>query len=169
MTRSGDADREPTELASLVEAICGRLRQEYPASEITVSIPGEQSVSAHPLLGSAITNVVENAIEHNDKPTPRVEIEVETLPRTGAVEIRIADDGPGIPSDEVAAIERGYETDLSHTQGLGLWIVSWVVSESGGTVRFEGNDPEGTLVRLRLDQPQSRKVASESDRGVVGR
>lgn len=169
MIRSGDTDREPTELASLVEATCERLRREYPASEITVSIPEERLVSAHPLLGSAITNVVENAIEHNDKPTPRVEIEVETLPRTGAVEIRVADDGPGIPSDEVAAIERGYETDLSHTQGLGLWIVNWVVSESGGTVRFEGNDPEGTLVRLRLDQPQSRTVASESDRGVVGR
>jgi signal transduction histidine kinase len=162
-----DADRRTVDLASLVEANCERLRETYPAAEIDVSIPESRQVSAHPLLDSAVANVVENAVEHNDKPAPHVEIEVETVARRA--EMRVADDGPGIPQDELDVIERGYETELSHAGGLGLWIIDWIVSASGGTVQFEENEPEGTVVRIRLDIPESGTEASAmgTDRGVA--
>jgi signal transduction histidine kinase len=167
MMQDDAAERRTVDLAELVETNCERLRREYPAAEIDVSIPESRPVSAHPLLDSAVANVVENAVEHNDKPTPHVEIEIETLART--VEMRVADDGPGIPRDELDVIERGYETELSHAGGLGLWIIDWIVSASGGTVQFEGNEPEGTVVRIRLDRPElgAEAPATRTDRGVA--
>jgi signal transduction histidine kinase len=152
MLERDDTDREVIELAALAESTCERLRTEHPEADLDVSVPDEQPVAAHPLLDAAVTNVVENAIEHTDEPAPHVEVAVAPRPRADAAELRVADDGPGIPRDELDAIERGYETKLSHARGLGLWIVSWVVDESGGTVRFEESDSGGTVVRLRLDR-----------------
>lgn len=97
------------------------------------SLTEEELAYAHPLVDSAIGVVIENAIEHNDKRTPRVKIEMERTIRNGgdAVELRIADNGPGIHDSEFDVLERGYETDLEQTSGLGLWLVNWVVAKSG--------------------------------------
>jgi signal transduction histidine kinase len=67
-----------------------------------------------------------------------------------AVEIVVADDDPGIPEEEIEILERGEETGLEHTSGLGLWLVHWIVTESGGSVAFESSDTGGSVVRLRL-------------------
>lgn len=40
--------------------------------------------------------------------------------------------------------------DAAGARGLGLWLVNWIVETSGGRVRFEENDPSGSVVRLRL-------------------
>ena len=67
------------------------------------------------------------------------------------MEVRVADDGPGIPAAEVNVLERGYETPLEHGSGLGLWIVNWIVTESGGGISFDENDPRGSVVTLRFE------------------
>ena len=71
-------------------------------------------------------------------------------PDEGVVEIRVADEGPGIPEMERAVLLRGAETPLEHMEGLGLWFVNWTVSASGGTVEVVGNDPQGTVVVVSL-------------------
>lgn len=92
--------------------------------------------------------MIENAVEHNDKQTPRVDV---TLSNSeNQVAVRIADNGPGIPDEEVAVLERGYETSLKHTNGLGLWLVSWIVRESDGEVTFRERNPRGSVVCLQF-------------------
>lgn len=161
-----EADRDERELSSLVETCCEQVRRDHPSAEVDVSLPPRLTVAAHPLLDSAVANVVENAVEHSDKPTPRVAVESAVVSRAGAefVELRIADNGPGIDETEVEVLERGYETDLEHSNGLGLWLVSWIVARSGGEVRFDENDPEGSVVTLRLRRGTDRAAStSESD------
>lgn len=41
-------------------------------------------------------------------------------------------------------------TQLRHASGLGLWLVNWVLTQSGGTLSFETEGIDGTLVRLAL-------------------
>lgn len=146
------ADREERDLSSLVATCCEQVRRDYPSAEIDVSLPPALPVVGHRLLDSAVANVIENAVEHNDKETPRVTVESAVVSRAGTdyVELRVADNGPGIAENEVEVLKRGYETDLEHTSGLGLWLVSWIVATSGGEVRFDENDPAGSVVRLRL-------------------
>jgi two-component sensor histidine kinase len=54
-------------------------------------------------------------------------------------------------------LETGRETPLEHGEGLGLWLVNWIVTGLGGTVT--ANTDDGTTVRLSLP------VADEEDPG----
>ncbi|MFA1611058.1 ATP-binding protein [Halobellus rubicundus] len=127
---ASEFDREAFDVADLVTTCADRIRRDYPDSSIELDLSvseDRRTVYAHPLLESAIESVLENAIEHNDKDAPRVRIEVESTSASAPVEIRIADNGPGISRDEIATIERGYETHLDHASGLGLWLAQWIV------------------------------------------
>ena len=157
-----DADREVADLTAHVGTCCEQISREYPDADIEASLPENLPVLAHPLVSSALLNLIENAVEHNDNPTPRVDIASTTVARGGLnfVEVRIADNGPGIPDGELAALKRGYETDLEHTSGLGLWLVNWIVIKSGGELWFEENDPGGTVACLRLRRAQVAATAT---------
>jgi len=87
------------------------------------------------------------------------------------VQITVADQGIGIPEEELPKIyRRFYQVDSSSTrrfggQGLGLAITKRIVELHGGTIRAESqvgkgttfyvtlpvHGPEGTLSRLELD------------------
>jgi signal transduction histidine kinase len=67
-----------------------------------------------------------------------------------AVEIAVSDDGPGIPADQVAVLEAGTETQQSHGDGIGLWLVYWAATALRGSVSFEAT---GTGSTVRLEVP----------------
>jgi signal transduction histidine kinase len=51
------------------------------------------------------------------------------------------------------------ETPLMHASRLGLWMVRWTASTSGGATAIEDNDPRGTVFVLRL--PRADPPADE--------
>lgn len=149
MLRDEITELEVVDLADVVRSVGDRVEQAREPVETGVSAPETARVTAHPLVDSAVEHVVENAVEHNDAERPHVEIAVAHVARDGSefVEVRVADDGPGIPDAEVDVLERGYETRLAHTSGLGLWIVK----QSDGEVSFGANEPDGSVVTLRFE------------------
>jgi PAS domain S-box-containing protein len=149
LARSDEDALEPIDLVSRLGEQLDRVRREHPGVEIRTDLPGRAAVVSLDLVDSAIDNVLENAVEHNDADRPVIDVRVAGT-GSGEVELRVADDGPGIPAEERAALERGDEDPLTHTSGLGLWITKWIVSESGGTVEFEDNEPSGTVVTMRF-------------------
>ncbi|GAB3707879.1 histidine kinase N-terminal 7TM domain-containing protein [Halorubrum pallidum] len=64
--------------------------------------------------------------------------------------LTIADDGPGIPPHEIAAVESGRETALEHGSGLGLWVVAWAADAIGADVDYAERDPRGTVVTVTI-------------------
>jgi signal transduction histidine kinase len=72
----------------------------------------------------------------------------------GTAEIRVVDDGPGIPDHEYAVLQEGEETALEHGSGLGLWLVHWLVEKSRGTLAFDATDGEGTTVTITVPAVQ---------------
>ena len=97
-----------------------------------------------------IAELVENAVEHADDPA-RVHVSAapagdavehsSTSPgshtRQDAVEIRVADEGPGIPTPEWETVVGDSDiTQLSHGTGLGLWLVRWIVATADGEIRL---------------------------------
>lgn len=125
---------------------------------------------ASPLVDIAIENLLENAILHNDTAEPSVWVDVSTVVREGreVVVVRVEDDGPGIPEEQIAVVERGRETALEHTNGLGLWLVRWIVTASGGEVSFAEREPRGSVVELVLPRVEPADDESTS-RGSTGR
>lgn len=99
-------------------------------------------------FGTAITNTIENAIEHND---PAPTLRIESVLDSDVVDLCIEDDGSGIPSNETAFLTEEEETDLNHSSGVGLWVVKWYVQRSGGDLAIT-NREGGTEVRMTLQR-----------------
>ncbi|PSP81646.1 hypothetical protein BRC88_01760 [Halobacteriales archaeon QS_4_69_225] len=144
-----DARRTTTvDAAETARDVVRELRLEHPAAEIRTTLPASASVCAHETFELALNELVENAVVHSDRPAPTVEVSV--TERSDAVEIRVADDGPGLDETDRRALLRGAESPLEHTQGLGLWLVRWSVETADGSIGIDDNDPCGTVVTVRL-------------------
>jgi hypothetical protein len=87
--------------------------------------------------------------------------------RPGAVEVAVADDGPGLqPSDRVRAGERFFRADAARStpgSGLGLSLVRAVVALHGGEAMLGDTHPgaerPGLTVTLRLPTGQAQGVS----------
>jgi PAS domain S-box-containing protein len=128
------------------------LSSEYPEARINLAHPDEAPVLATDRLGTAVEEVIRNAIVHTDQDVPTVDVSMNGT--DSLVELRVSDTGPGIPEMEQRVVT-GEETiePLYHGTGLGLWLVSWIVRRSGGTLSFEANEPRGTVVTISLQSP----------------
>lgn len=91
--------------------------------------------------------------KHNDTPDPTVEITVRTTDDEATVEI--SDNGPGLPDIEQKVLEKGFETQLTHSQGLGLWIAQALVVQHGGEFTSRNNDTGGARITCTLPLNQS--------------
>ncbi|WP_128477139.1 sensor histidine kinase [Halorussus pelagicus] len=144
------APTRPVELRPVADAVAEEFRETSPDADIAVSVPDGMAVSANDQLRRVLANVVENALEHHRGDSPQVRLAAERF--GDRVEVRVSDDGPGIPDDEVAVLTGDRNlTQLDHGSGFGLWLVKWVVESYGGEVRFEESDSGGTRVVLTLD------------------
>jgi signal transduction histidine kinase len=162
----------PTEASydvrKLLTDVVEEFSESHPTASVTLGDVDSVSVRADSRLEKAVTELLDNAIIHNDTAVAEVTVAVATAEKKGPrewVEIEIADNGPGIPDHEQETIERGEETSLQHGTGLGLWMVYWTVSLFGGEVSIEDNSPRGTRVILSLprasDGDSTRTAAAD--------
>lgn len=111
-----------------------------------LGIKGDQQ-----LLAQAVTNLLDNALKY--APTGAGRVEVRLCADDGGAIIEVADNGPGIPADQRAAvIERFVRLDQARGgegAGLGLSLVRAVVRLHNGRLTFDDNAP-GLRVRLCL-------------------
>ncbi|WP_336328655.1 ATP-binding protein [Halovenus sp. HT40] len=133
-------------LDDLIQTVAERVEGEYEGVDIECPDDVSVSIRSHrELLDRLLTELIENGIEHNDDPSPRITIAVES-PTEDTVEIEIADNGPGIPDHERQVIESGGETQLAHGAGLGLWLSNWIAESLGGELLFPSDRPGGVVV-----------------------
>jgi PAS domain S-box-containing protein len=160
---STDGVEKPLEITAAIRDRLDAVQKEFPSAIVTRELPDEQWVLADDLVDSAILNVVDNAIEHNDRVAPQITVAVEPVTVGGVdyVEVAVADNGPGIPESERRVFTEGTETPLSHGSGLGLWLTEWIVTRSNGHLCFEENDPRGTVVRVRLRETEPASASTE--------
>lgn len=142
-----DPATETIDLRDLLVDLAEGYREEYPDASIELVLPESCRVESGQQLRIAVAELLENALEHGGA-APAVTVDV--TERQAGVLLEISDDGPGIPEEERAVIERAVDIgQLDHSQGLGLWYVRWVLDAYGGDIEFDVDD-EGTTVRLAL-------------------
>lgn len=138
---------------SLFETVQAEYRERYPGVDIEIEAPASLTVRATEHLDLALSELVENAVEHNDsdEPTVRLAVDLPAAEANGWVELAVADDGPSIPDSERRVTDTGQEpTQIEHGSGLGLLLVQWIVDSAGGAVTIEDSDLGGNRVCLRL-------------------
>ncbi len=106
-------------------------------------------------FGQAMTNVLKNAVEAIEARQKlagadyRGRIAVSLRMAGEALEVRVADNGVGLPQDRERIVEP-YVTTREKGTGLGLAIVNKIVEEHGGEMTFAPGDLEGTVVTMRF-------------------
>ncbi|RLM76477.1 ATP-binding protein [Halorubrum sp. Atlit-26R] len=158
----------PVALAPAVDAALESLDPAVRArAAVEVDVPEDLAVSAVAFLPEAITELVDNAVRHNDADAPRVRISAAELPSESWTSLVVADDGPGIPPAERAVLT-GEETPLEHASGLGLWYVNWIVTAGGGSLDIAESKAGGSRIELSLraaegDPPEDAELFTLDD------
>ncbi len=127
--------REHLSVHDLLHDVAGRFagRAERLGRPVTV-VEGDDSLVDADLmrLEQALGNLVDNALQHGDG-----EVKLSSVRRDGAVEIHVADEGPGFQEGFVArAFDRFSRADNARSPGgtgLGLAIVDLIASAHDGT------------------------------------
>ncbi|MDZ5811890.1 PAS domain S-box protein [Halorubrum sp. AD140] len=142
---------EPIDVGRIARQIVDAVAEEFPEATIDVATPadGTAIASATTWLSRAVAELVRNAVVHHDGDRPAVSVTVRGT--ADAVEIRVEDDGPRLNEMNRDVLVNGTAIDaLYHGSGLGLWLVYWVVQQSGGSATVEDATPRGTVVTLTL-------------------
>jgi signal transduction histidine kinase len=98
---------------------------------------GRQGYGAPGALVHAATNLLSNALDAVEGAGGEARVEVRVLPvRAGGVEVRVSDEGVGIPADNRAHIfEPRFTTKAARRgSGLGLHVARRLMSQYGGQV-----------------------------------
>lgn len=161
-----DADRasKTIDAGSLAHGRAESYRDEYPDISIQEDLSPDIEIDCHPAIGKAVDEVLQNAVSHH--PDKRTEIRLRLSVRRGddMGTLLIEDNGAGIDPHEIETLEAKAESALQHGSGVGLWMVSLILRESGGTLTVDREtDLGGTRVELALPLADGATPGPPSD------
>jgi two-component system phosphate regulon sensor histidine kinase PhoR len=119
--------------------------------EIDATLPAVDADAIR--LEQVVLNLLDNAMAYSNPPR---KVTLFGGVREGMMEVRISDNGIGIPPADLPHIfERFYRVDKARSRssggtGLGLSIVKQILQLHGGTVHAESEIGKGTTIILRL-------------------
>ena len=149
-------DREPVELNDVVRDL---MTQTEPLAEergvhLRPDLDGGVRVDADLVrVRQLLLILIDNALSH----TPSGgDVSVGVTQRDGHARVTVADNGDGIPSEDLPHIfERFYRADKARTRenggsGLGLAIAKWIVDAHNGEIVVKSAEGKGTEVAVSL-------------------
>jgi len=140
------------DLAAVARRRVEGIREAAPGATVETEFPAAAPVLAIESVDRALEELLRNAVEHHDGPEPTLVVRIEDMDDRYCVVV--ADDGPGIPGEEVGVLTGEAIQPLYHGSGLGLWLVNWIVEVSRGALFFEEREPTGSVVRFELPKAE---------------
>ncbi len=136
------ASAEPVDLRALVDTV---VRDRGWNGRVRVEGAGGQVASDPRRIERVVANLVDNALEHGGG---------EATVLVGSATVEVADDGPGIPADQLPHVfERFWKGDPARSgpgSGLGLAIARENARLLGGDVEVASEPGRGTRFTFRL-------------------
>jgi len=158
----GGAPVMPLRINSLLEQVETEFSETDQKADISISVPQSETLKASPRLSDAVSELIQNAIVHHDRPSPSIEVAVTIQEST--IELAVVDDGPGIPEKERNILVDGQTPrELSHGIGLGMWMVYWIVHRSKGDIKVADRSPRGSVVTIRLPRMLENSQDAKKD------
>lgn len=144
---------EEIETGRLLEELIDDVKYLAEEKDVTIDSHVEQAYvrAEYDLFKTLFLNLVDNAIKANAG-----HIAVNGRVESGFYVLEIADDGTGIPADELKRItEAFYMVDKSrsrklHGAGIGLALSQRIAELHRSTLEFDSDGMSGTTVRIRL-------------------
>jgi len=128
-----------------VEEAASIITHKYRDAKLTLNL-GDIELYAYPIVKEVFINLMDNAFKYGAS-----EVIVDGVNKDKYVEIRISDDGPGIPDNKKKIIFKPFETLSSKKgSGLGLTIVKMIIDLHEGKIWVEDNKPKGSIFVIQL-------------------
>jgi signal transduction histidine kinase len=137
-------------VSALLADLVAFVRPELEAAGIEVRVEAEPGLLApvdEGQLRQALLNLVRNAREAMGGAGL---LALRARRADGAVELSVADSGPGIPAAEQARIFDPFFTTKKRGTGLGLTLTQQIVAGHGGTIELSSAPGAGTTFTVRL-------------------
>jgi signal transduction histidine kinase len=147
---------ESCELQSVVRQVAQRLRPLAELKQVALDVSAAETLVVAMPAGDAdllCSSLLVNALQHSS-PSQRVSVLVRAL--DGVTELRVADQGEGIPASALPHVfERFFRADRSRSRasggaGLGLSICKAIVERANGTIHIQSAVGTGTEVTVTL-------------------
>ena len=158
-TRPVEPDFAEVPLGELLEEVAVVARPQFQRAGVGLVLVGTDHPATvradRQLLKQAVLNLLLNAVEAisgSAKQSPdhigRVEIQLER--RSDLLEFRVADNGPGIPTDQREKVFQLFFTTRQGGSGIGLATTYRIVQFHHGAIDFESEAGRGTAFRIQL-------------------
>lgn len=147
---------EPTDLNKLCEDVLDVIRGRAAERGVVLDWhPGQgaKSVPCDPDgIHRAVLNIVSNALDAvEDRPSPKVGVQVLLEPDGSWVKVIVLDNGPGIADDKLDDIFKPFvSTKGARGTGLGLPVSRKILREHGGDILVQSVPDKGTKFTLRV-------------------
>ncbi len=157
-------DPEPVEVTALVDRARNAFTSAGGRNDLAIDVaPGLPSVMAdRRRIVQVIGNLLSNAASHSPESSV---IRVSALREGSHVEVAVADQGRGIPAEDLPLLFRKFsrreDRDTPGDTGLGLAICKGIVEAHGGRIRAESDGP-GLGARFVFTLPVFRDAESTS-------
>src|SRR5690606_4727048 len=150
----------PLDLAELVRDTVRVFGQDRSLAGVAVELVGEEDLPAVEMEGDAaklrqvLWNLLRNAAEAAGRGGGRVRVEL----RRGddEAQVRVEDDGPGIPPEHRDRLFEPFFTTKARGTGLGLATVHSLVTDHRGTIEVDSDPGRGTCFPVRLPYTAGR-------------
>jgi len=158
--------RDWVDLREVVERVVSAARRHGARQHIEINLPSDLPLvrADAALAEQAIGNVVANAIVHTP---PDTRVVLDSSVTLDGIALRVADDGPGIPADDLPHIFDKFvkgEVEASGADGgqgtgLGLAIAKGIMEAHGGAIGAESPLANGRGARFVMTFPREEAPA----------
>jgi len=144
----------PHDIGPILHEVVARFEGQLPG--VTVVAPaGRLEAPVDPdRIRTVVSNLVDNALKYSLPESGPVTVTASRI--GGQLTIQVADEGPGVPEDDLANLfEPFFRVDRSRSKrtggfGLGLSICKRIVEAHGGTLEVHNRSPRGACFTVRL-------------------
>ncbi len=178
-SRDGESSMLRFDLGTLVEETVSMVEPQVQLENLTISLELPETSLLIEADRDQIAQVLLNLIGNACDAMPEggcVIIHLEEFQKDGApwIDLRVQDEGEGIPQDRLSQIFDPFFTTKNEDKGtgLGLSIVHGIIEDHGGTIDVQSRVGEGTIFRVILPSAQPEFASGQAKgppRKFVGR
>ena len=151
--------RDWIDLREIVDRVTSAARRHGARQRIEIALPADLPLvrADATLVEQAIGNVIGNAVVHTP---PETRVLVDAMIGPEKIELRVTDDGPGIPAQALPQIFDKFvkadttQADGGQGTGLGLAIAKGIMEAHGGAIAAESPHANGRGTRVALTFPR---------------